>query len=158
MIRRANPGDVKAVLNLLQQLGYSPDAEQVLALLETGSTGNQTTGDTTDEVYVYEQGLCVVAFVALHRQVYFPTMEFLTRVMALCVDEAQRSRGIGQYLLRFVENLAYQRGDRAVEVTSSLQRDRTHQFYLNQGYSQHSYKFIKEVAVTAPSENDNWRL
>jgi N-acetylglutamate synthase-like GNAT family acetyltransferase len=147
MIRRANPSDIEAVLRLLQQLGYKPDAEQVVALLKAGSMGNHATGNTTDEVYVYEQEQRVVAFVALHRQLYFPTMEFLTRVMALCVDETQRNQGIGQNLLRFVETLAYQRGDRAVEVTSSPQRQRTHQFYLNQGYSQHSYKFIKEVAA-----------
>jgi (aminoalkyl)phosphonate N-acetyltransferase len=71
-------------------------------------------------------------------------MQFVTRITAICVDEQYRGMGIGTQLLDFAENLAASFGDTLVEITCSLEREQTHQFYLQQGYSKHSYKFVKK--------------
>jgi GNAT superfamily N-acetyltransferase len=67
----------------------------------------------------------------------------LGKVIAFCVDAEHRNRGIGGELLSFVERLAVHFGDPFIEISCSLEREQAHRFYLNHGYSQHSYRFVK---------------
>jgi GNAT superfamily N-acetyltransferase len=144
MIRPAEVRDAIALHHLLKQLGYFSDSNALKSLLsDSDSEENQL----RSAIYVYEQAKEVIGFISLIRFFYFPTGQTYLRVTALCVDEQHRGVGLGEKLLNFVENLATGHGDAAIEVTCSLKRKRTHGFYLKNGYTQHSYKFIKQLPV-----------
>ncbi|MGL5941573.1 MAG: GNAT family N-acetyltransferase [Waterburya sp.] len=138
MIRQAKVKDSESLCQLLHQLGYASDVTQVEQLLINNNNSDAN-------VYVYELLAKVVGFISLIRFFYFPTMQYITRITAICVDEQHRDLGIGSQLLAFAENWAASFGDITVEITCSIQREQTHRFYLQHGYSQHSYKFIKQL-------------
>lgn len=135
MIRPATIKDTPALCNLLEQLGYATTEQQIQLALVNSSDANQ--------VYVYEQEGTVIGCIAIARFFYFPTQQTILRVTALCVDQHYRGRRIGQALLRFVEDLALTRSS-IVEVTCSLQRLESHQFYFSQEYIQQGYRFMKQ--------------
>lgn len=139
MIRQAKIEDLATLCNLLQQLGYSPKLTQIEQMLASKIENKD------NNLYVYELSAKVVGFIAIIRVFYFPTMQYITRITAICVDEQYRGMGIGSQLVDFAENLAASFGDISVEITCSLEREQTHQFYLQQGYSKHSYKFVKNI-------------
>jgi GNAT superfamily N-acetyltransferase len=136
MIRPAKTEDSEALCNLLHQLGYTSELNQVEQIF----TSNQ---NSDSYIYVYELPEKIVGFISIIRFFYLPKMQFVTRITAICVDEQYRGMGIGSQLVDFAENLAASFGDILVEITCSLEREQTYQFYLQQGYSKHSYKFIK---------------
>lgn len=135
MIRQAKAEDVSTLCTLLYQLGYASELTQVEQVLANN--------DKDSGVYVYEYFSKVVGFISVIRFFYFPTMQYMTRITAICVDEQHRDLGIGRQLLSFVEELATDFGNGSIEATCSMQRKQTHQFYLQNGYSKHSYKFAK---------------
>lgn len=135
MIRLATLDDTDTLCSLLKQLGYDADHPTIQRALMGQDSGS--------EIYVYELETEVIGFIATVRLFYFPELQHLTRITAICVDEQHRSSGIGSQLLDFVEDLATRRGDLAVEITCAMYRNRTHQFYAHRGYAKHSYKFIK---------------
>ncbi len=139
MIRQATPEDSAAISHLLKQLGYP---SKITQLQEVLADSNKEAGST---VYVYERSGSIAGLITTLRFFYLPTFQTVTRVTALCVDEQHRSLGIGGELLNFVERLAIESGDGFVEVTCSIQRERTHQFYTKQGYAKRSYRFVKYV-------------
>jgi GNAT superfamily N-acetyltransferase len=141
MIRLAEVEDAKVLCNLLEQLGYSSELDQIEEIVSHNSENSPST------IYVYELSEKVAGFISLIRYFYFPTTQNIVRVTALCVDEEYRDMGIGGKLLRFAESLATNFGDKVIEITCSLEREQTHQFYLKHGYSKHSYKFFKQLVV-----------
>lgn len=142
MIRHATTKDSEFLCKLLYQLGYVLDLTQVEQFLANNNNNSDA------NVYVYELSAKVVGFISLIRFFYFPTMQYITRITAICVDEQHRGLGIGSQLLAFAENWAASFGDITVEITCSIQRKQTHRFYLQHGYSKHSYKFIKHLNNT----------
>jgi GNAT superfamily N-acetyltransferase len=138
-IRQAKAEDVNVVCKLLGQLGYASELTQVEQVL-TDNNRNSDFG-----VYVCEYSNKVVGFISIIRFFYFPTMRYVTRITALCVDEQHRDLGIGGQLLNFAEEFAASFGDSSIEVTCSMQREQTHRFYLQNGYAKHSYKFVKHL-------------
>lgn len=138
MIRPAEVRDAIALCHLLNQLGYSLEPTAIKALLSDNHA------EPLSAVHVYEREKEAVGFISIVRLFYFPTMQKITRVTALCVDEQHRGLGIGEELLGFAEKLAASYGETTVEVTCSFRRERAHKFYLKQGYSKHSYKFVKQ--------------
>jgi len=63
----------------------------------------------------------------------------------LVVDDAQRSRGIGEAMLAFAAELARSEGCAAVRLDSGLGRERAHSFYEREGYPKMGFMFRKEV-------------
>ena len=73
---------------------------------------------------------------------------YLGRLIALVVDERYRSLGVGQSLVRAVEEQARAAGCVKLEVTSSRYRTRTHEFYKQLGYEDicsSSARFLKTL-------------
>ncbi|BAZ10364.1 GCN5-related N-acetyltransferase [Calothrix sp. NIES-4071] len=138
MIRQAKLEDARALQTLLKQLGYCPDLIQLEQALIKNNGADST-------IYVYELKEEIIGFVSIIQFFYFPTMENIMRITAICVSDQYRNLGIGGELLSFVENLARFYGVLSLEVTCSMHREQAHLFYDKNGYSKHSYKFIKHL-------------
>lgn len=134
MIRLAQREDAESIDRLLNQLGYPSETDRIAAALAK-----------QNEVYVYERSQQIIGFVSTIQFFYFPTLQHATRITAICIDRSQRNLGIGGELIHFIEQLANNRGDRFIELTCAFDRESAHQFYLKNGYSKHSYKFVKSL-------------
>ena len=93
LIRQAHPSDARSISQLLAQLGY-PEMNEKMA--EEKIKIHATEGY---HLLVAEIELQVVGFIALH---WFELMHWqskMGRIIAFCVDENFRSRGVGKQLL-----------------------------------------------------------
>ncbi|WP_416668847.1 GNAT family N-acetyltransferase [Egbenema bharatensis] len=141
MIRSAELRDANALHELLEQLGYSTELSQIEKFLL------KENDLATTAVYVYELSDRAIGFISLTRYFYFPAMQNVMRITAFCVDAEHRNLGIGGQLLSFAEHLAIDFGDALIEISCSLERQQAHRFYLKQGYSQQSYRFVKRFVL-----------
>ncbi len=67
-------------------------------------------------------------------------------VCDLITDEKYRSKGYGEKLLSFVHDWAKKHGINTVALSSGIQREEAHKFYLNKmDYQKVSYVFKKEL-------------
>ena len=65
----------------------------------------------------------------------------------LVTDDALRSRGVGAALLRALERIATVRGAPAIELESGSERQRTHHFYLREGFERFAVSFRKQLTL-----------
>ncbi len=63
----------------------------------------------------------------------------------LVTAEHQRSMGIGEMLLRWIENSARDSGCTRLKLDSGTQRGRAHQFYFREGLQIASFHFYKDL-------------
>ena len=99
-IRDAVPGDADAIARLLDQLGYATDPRSVSRrLARLGQSG-------ADRLFVAEIDGEVVGLAGIHVSPSVEYDEDAAKVSALVVDEAHRRSGIGQALVRRVEEEA----------------------------------------------------
>ena len=139
IIRQAVPDDAGSIETLLNELGYPPADEKFVAsaILNYRQEGYR--------LLVGELGDEVVAFISLHWFDMFHSKAMMGRITAFCVSDHVRSSGIGGELLRAAEQLFSEKGCSKIEVTCNLKRSRTHEFYLKNGYSIDSKRFIKSM-------------
>ncbi len=126
-IRPAAPSDAPALRELMVQLGYPADAAELarrLALV-LASPGHAVLVAVIADRPV---GLAHVALLPLLED------EGSAHLLALVVDEAHRSRGLGAHLVAAVEAWAAGAGAPRVVVRSNIVRTRTHAFYERLGY------------------------
>jgi len=113
--RDAEPADAEWIAGLLSDEGYPAGASDVVRRLgrfaETGSP-----------VRIAERDGDRLGFVAVHLVPRFEHDDHLARVIAMVVDPAIRSRGIGRALLAEVDRLAADAGCAFVEVTAGHHR------------------------------------
>jgi GNAT superfamily N-acetyltransferase len=141
-VRRARAADVPAVVDLLGQLGYAPQAPWVRTWVCT------TAPD--DRCLVAEVAGRVVGLAHLHRVPFLTESTYRVRLTALVVDEAVRSRGVGALLLAAAERTAREMGATALELSTSDRRLRAHRFYERHGYTQRSRHYRKAVPPDDP--------
>jgi ribosomal protein S18 acetylase RimI-like enzyme len=65
------------------------------------------------------------------------------RISMMVVDEALRSRGIGEALVRAAEAALAAQGCYMIEVTSHVRRTEAHRFYERLGYERTSVRLAK---------------
>ena len=90
----------------------------------------------------------VIAFVSMHGFEFLHAPGKIGRITAFCVEERYRSKGVGAMLLAAAEKYLTEQGCTKLEVTSNLARERTHQFYLQNGYLIDSKRFVKYVQLS----------
>ena len=126
-LRPATPADVPALHALMAQLGY-PAAPAELARRLDRVLG--TPGHTVLVAAITDRpiGLAHAALLPLLED------EGSAHLLALVVDEAHRSLGLGACLVAAVETWAAGAGAPRVVVRSNIVRTRTHAFYERLGY------------------------
>jgi GNAT superfamily N-acetyltransferase len=145
-IRSALQEDSAALVGLLGQLGYSATVDEVQQRLQA------VDAHPTDAVRVATVEGSVVGLLSLHILLYFHEGILLGRVSALVVDAAHRGQGIGRYLMRDAEHLAWTHGCSKMEVASALPRTEAHAFYEKVGYERVAYRFVKSLAPGSKGE------
>ena len=126
-LRNAELRDFTAVRRLIGQLGYAPDEAEFRRRFDAvlAAAGHR--------VIVAEEGSAVVGVLHVFER---PALDKGCEavVQALVVDDAARSRGVGELLMREAEAWAAGRGLAATSLYTRTDRDRAHAFYERIGY------------------------
>jgi predicted N-acetyltransferase YhbS len=137
VIRRATSADAAAIAPLLDELGYPSTAAQVEARLAALPA---------DElVLVAEVDGQVAALAGLRVERLLERDEPSGRLTALVVGSRWRGRGLGESLVRAVEEEARAHGCERVVLTSGNHRSEAHTFYGRLGYEPTGRRFAKQL-------------
>jgi GNAT superfamily N-acetyltransferase len=134
-IREAEEKDASILSKLLEQLGYPTTVEDSITriLLHKKEDYKLLIG-------VADQP---IGFIALHwyNAIHHPRP--IGRVVAFCIDERYRGKGLGSQLLKHAEDFFADKKCVKIELTSNLKRKESHDYYLHKGYRQVSMHFVK---------------
>ena len=137
-IRQALPTDAATLGKLLSQLGYPASEEDCIARI-------QIYREPYYHLWVGVLDQQVIGFIALHEYHAIHHTQPIGRVIALCVDEEYRGKGLGGQLLQQAEKYFQEQGCLKVELTSNVKRTAAHDYYLAKGYQQMSKHFVKKL-------------
>lgn len=128
LIRHATTADISYIIELIRQLGYEINIEQVAANLHLYEK-------LQGFVFVAEEEEHVIGFASGSFVPLFHSNEMMFRITALCVHETKRGTGIGKNLMQRIEEVCKKKDCNYIEVTSGPQRKGdAHVFYESLGY------------------------
>jgi len=133
-LRAARPEDAARITVLLEQLGWPVTPEQVVTELSASPT---------TEIVVAESDGDVVGLIAITTRRQFQRAGNLITIDTLVVDEAHRSRGIGEQLVGAAFEAAARSGAQAVELVSHMRRVDARRFYERLGFDLTSNYFVR---------------
>ena len=139
-VRTAVPDDAPALCALLEALGYDPPDEQ--AMTRKISAYQE---DSYQLLVAVEKDI-VAGFISMHWFDIFHSTGLIGRITALCVSEGYRGQGVGSTLMNEAERFLADQGCSDVEVTTHMRRTRTHEFYLQLGYTEDSKRYRKKLS------------
>jgi len=129
MVRRARPGDAAAVLQLVHQLGYTPDERSY------DETFAQVVRHPEAAVFVATEGPRVIGYLALSHRPQIRLGHRAAVIDELAVDESRRGDGIGTALLSAAIDYARSIGCKRVELHSRRSRESYQRgFYASHGF------------------------
>ena len=130
-IRRAKNSDAAQIAELCGQLGYPAKPAEIAQRLRKIKPANRHAVLVAEWSDRNKRKVIGWLHVSLS-----PLLEVQLRaeVNGLVVDDDERSRGNGAFLLRAAEQWARSRGCKNMSVRSNVIRERAHQFYLRHGY------------------------
>jgi predicted N-acetyltransferase YhbS len=135
-LRPAMPEDASRISQLLDQLGWVVPPEGVVAELSASPS---------TEVVVAELDDDVVGVVAITTRRQFQRAGNLVTIDTLVVDEAHRSRGIGERLVDVALEAASGNNAQAVEIVSALRRVEARRFYERLGFEVTANYFLRST-------------
>jgi len=138
-IRKAKSTDAKRISELLLQLEYPVNNEFI------GERIAELSRNQNEELIIAEEEGKILAVLSIH---FIPQLAIhgsFARISYFCVDEHARSKGIGQELEKYCENVARDRGCDRIEVHCHSRRVRAHEFYKRQGYVESPKYFMKKL-------------
>jgi GNAT superfamily N-acetyltransferase len=140
MIRHAAPTDATALIQLINELGYSITKDELTANLHMYEK-------VQGFVFVAVEDEKVVGFISGSFIPLFHSPGPMFRITALCVLASQRGSGIGSALLQRIEEICKKKECNYIEVTSGPTRQKdAHNFYENHGYTTYKGKrFTKRL-------------
>lgn len=125
-IRKADAGDINAIITLLDQLGYQGTEKfmekKLLRLIN----------HPDEELVVYEENNQVIALMSIH---FIPQLALegdFARISYFSVDNTIRSTGKGKLLEEYCTGLAQDRNCDRIEVHCHERRSDAHRFYFRQ--------------------------
>ncbi|USD22358.1 GNAT family N-acetyltransferase [Microbulbifer variabilis] len=137
-IRKVEKNDIQVVVSLLQQLGYEPSIQAIESLISNPICDSYET-----VVGILDKS--VVSVMSVIYFDYFPSAERFCRITAFVVDSDVRGYGVGTRLIDFARDNAAAKGCSTLEVTTSLKRESTQQFYESIGFTKTSYKYVQKL-------------
>ena len=138
-VRQAKTSDVRAVRDLLDQLGYTFTVEAVESRL------NLLTASGDDPVILAVQDDAVLGLIALQFAWMLQVDEPVARVTALVVRDGGRGSGVGRLLVDAGDQVARQAGCKTLELTTAVARTDAHAFYRKLGFANSSLRFSRPV-------------
>jgi ribosomal protein S18 acetylase RimI-like enzyme len=138
-LRDARAGDSVAVAELLGELSYPSSPSQAAERIE------RIAADPATFLVVAEVDREVAGFGALHVQNLVERDEPGCEVAGLVVGERFRRRGVGELLMRALEDEARARGGKVMVLNSAHRRADAHAFYEALGYEHTGRRYAKEL-------------
>jgi GNAT superfamily N-acetyltransferase len=135
--RDAEPADADWIAGLLSDEGYPAGASDVVRRLERFA-------GTGSPVRIAERDGERLGFVAVHLVPRFEHDDHLARVIAMVVDPAIRSRGIGRALLAEVDRVAADAGCAFIEVTAGHHREDAHRLFVAAGFDASLTRYLRK--------------
>ncbi|MDU6536433.1 GNAT family N-acetyltransferase [Mixta calida] len=139
-IRPAQPEDRFALISLLNELGYGNTDSFMDRRLR------QLTDHPDEVLLVAEDRQTVLGFLSLHFILQLALEGDFARISYFCIAEGERSKGLGQHLLQYAEQLARERGCDRLEVHCHEKRIKANQFYARENYIESPRYLIKQLA------------
>ena len=127
-VRPARPGDVPALVQLFEQLGYATDEPTLRAQLEHFGRG----GAFALVAELSTQALAGLATVAVHPRLYSRAPS--AQLTALVTDRAARRHGVGRALTRAAADIAREAGCEKLYVRTNRRRQESPPFYRSLGF------------------------
>jgi GNAT superfamily N-acetyltransferase len=145
MVRRARPGDASAVLQLVQQLGYTPDERGYDEIFAQASRHPEAA------VFVAVEGPRVVGYLALSHR---PQIRLGARVAdldELVVDASRRGEGIGSALLQAAIEYSRGIGCKRIDLHTRRARESYHRgFYVGHGFREVDSAVLRLDPIPTP--------
>jgi GNAT superfamily N-acetyltransferase len=139
-LRAARHADSAAVAELLGELGYPSTPEQAAERIE------RIAGDPATWLVVAELDGEVAGFGALHVQNLVERDEPGVEVAGLVVGQRFRRRGVGELLMKALEDEACTRGGKTMVLNTAHRRADAHAFYEALGYEHTGRRYAKELS------------
>ena len=137
-IRSASHKDINPVLNLMSELGYSPEKS---AMIENIAEYNRS---PEYEVLVAKDEDKIVGCISLHVMRLFHMKGNVGRITSIAVSRENRRNGIGKALIDVADRYFRSMGCVKAEVTSADHRKDAHMFYQSVGFVLDERRFIKK--------------
>lgn len=138
-IRPAEAPDSAAIAELLSQLGYPAPESKVRDRIR------RMAADAGAAVLVAEEDGVVCGMATLQVVPVLHEDPARGQLTGLVVSETHRRRGIGEALVRHVEQLAASRGVAGITVTTANHRAAAHEFYESLGYAWTGRRYAKQL-------------
>jgi (aminoalkyl)phosphonate N-acetyltransferase len=87
----------------------------------------------------------IVGYIHLRLEKQLHHAGLVVEILELVIDNEFRSQKLGKRLLDFATSYSSSIGAAHIELTTSISRNRAHQFYIREGFNQTSYKFVKDL-------------
>lgn len=141
VIREFSMSDLKAVTELMADLGYPVTVEQMKVRLETIQS-NPMYG-----TYLAELAGVAAGFIGVRLLYGYEGDQPVAQISALVTKSEYRGMGIGTRLVQQAETWAKQNGAGAVVLTSGNrpEREAAHRFYQQLGYTMTGVRFSKRL-------------
>ncbi len=129
-VRPARPGDVQALVQLFEQLGYTTDEPTVRAQLEQF----RNAGAHALVAELASHTLAGLATVAIHPRLYSRAPS--AQLTALVTDRTARRHGVGRALTRAAAEIAREAGCEKLYVRTNRRRQESPPFYRSLGFEE----------------------
>jgi len=143
-VRPARPGDVPALVQLFEQLGYATDEPTLRAQLEHFGRG----GAFALVAELSTQALAGLATVAVHPRLYSRAPS--AQLTALVTDRAARCHGVGRALTRAAADIAREAGCEKLYVRTNRRRQESPPFYRSLGFEDTHLTFDLPLRTGGP--------
>jgi len=143
-VRPARPGDVPALVQLFEQLGYATDEPTLRAQLEHFGRG----GAVALVAELSTQALAGLATVAVHPRLYSRAPS--AQLTALVTDRAARRHGVGRALTRAAADIAREAGCEKLYVRTNRRRQESPPFYRSLGFEDTHLTFDLPLRTGGP--------
>lgn len=142
VIREMTAGDIPAACELMQQLTGHP-----ITLEGMQSRLDFVAYSPFDWLYVAVLDGVVCGILGFRLREKLEAVGRHGEISVLVTDARFRRRGVGQALMAFAEELAFQHGCDSTWLVSGLARtEDAHPFYKDLGYAITGYRFVKPLA------------
>ena len=138
-IRPLASSDLESVLVLSKELGYPSEIEELKERF------NILTKKDHHAIFIYDEG-SVIGFIHLEC-VDDLIEERKLEIKALVVNENARGKGIGKALVEEAKKWAKKRELHTIYLNCNILRDRTHAFYLREGFTKVKTSHFFEIEV-----------
>ncbi|MGE0560832.1 MAG: GNAT family N-acetyltransferase [Flavobacteriales bacterium] len=132
-IREITPNDIASIVSLSDELGYKINEMEVTTLISA------IIQDDKQWAFVAVKNNTIVGFVHAFYALRLTTPAFI-EIAGLVVSSKERSQGIGQQLVEFIEqNIAK---NLKIRIRCNSTRKDAHRFYSNLGYARQKEQIV----------------